>query len=203
MLDACYRKICLMQRVGAIGGHNDLITSVARFLHGPLGASYGGDTGAAVVTNVNALSYSAAGAVNDGARRGLRLICRAGHPKEVGSPEELIIRIACFATNLWQTINGEPLEILSSNKGIIGVCANDGHLRCSLLALWQWVWPRPQECFAVLQVQVRRSNKWTGNYRDLGVDKVLKTSEAEKLAKLAKSFIHLLFVIRFAYSIQP
>ena len=184
MLDACSGKICSMQRVGAIGGRNDLVTSAARFLHGPLGASYGGDTGAAVITNVNALSYSAASAVNDGARRGLRLICRAGHPREVGIPEELIVRIARFATNLWRTINGESIEMSESSspfyKGNIGVCANDGHLRCTLLALWQWVWHKG--CFAVLQVQVRKANEWKGNYKDLGVDKVMKTSEEEKLA---------------------
>ena len=58
MLDACSGKICSMQRVGAIGGRNDLVTSMARFLHGPLGASYGGDTGSAIITNVNPNSYS-------------------------------------------------------------------------------------------------------------------------------------------------
>jgi hypothetical protein len=184
MLDACSGKICSMQRVGAIGGRNDLVTSAARFLHGPLGASYGGDTGAAVITNVNALSYSAASAVNDGARRGLRLICRAGHPREIGIPEELIVRIARFATNLWRTINGEPLEISDSSsvfhKGNIGVCANDGNLRCTLLALWQWLWPKAP--YAVLQVQVRKATEWSGNYKSLGVDKVMKASEEEKLA---------------------
>eukprot|EP00531_Pseudo-nitzschia_arenysensis_P017503 CAMPEP_0116154266 /NCGR_PEP_ID=MMETSP0329-20121206/21690_1 /TAXON_ID=697910 /ORGANISM="Pseudo-nitzschia arenysensis, Strain B593" /LENGTH=1391 /DNA_ID=CAMNT_0003651237 /DNA_START=71 /DNA_END=4244 /DNA_ORIENTATION=- len=184
MLDACSGKICSQQRVGAIGGRNDLVTSAARFLHGPLGASYGGDTGAAAITNVNALSYSAASAVNDGARIGLRLICKAGHPKEVGISEELIVRIARFATSLWRTINGEPLERSEASspscKGNVGVCANDGHLRCTLLALWQWIWPRG--CFAVLQVQVRKANEWTGNYKDLGVDKVMKTSAEEKIA---------------------
>jgi len=184
MLDACSGKICSMQRVGAIGGRNELVTSASRFLHGPLGASYGGDTGAAVVTNVNALSYSAASAVNDGARRGLRLLSRAGHPREIGIAEELIVRIARFATDLWRTINGEPLVLADSNfashKISSGVCAFDGHLRCTLLALWQWIWPRG--CFAVLQVQVRKANEWTGNYEDLGVDKVMKTSEEEKLA---------------------
>eukprot|EP00533_Pseudo-nitzschia_delicatissima_P004876 CAMPEP_0116090012 /NCGR_PEP_ID=MMETSP0327-20121206/6729_1 /TAXON_ID=44447 /ORGANISM="Pseudo-nitzschia delicatissima, Strain B596" /LENGTH=1889 /DNA_ID=CAMNT_0003581237 /DNA_START=110 /DNA_END=5782 /DNA_ORIENTATION=+ len=180
MLDACSGKICSMQRVGAIGGRNDLVTSAARFLHGPLGASYGGDTGAAAITNVNAFSYSAASAVNDGARSGLRLIIRAGL-REDGIAEEVIVRIARFATNLWRTINGEPLElsesISPSYKGNVGVCANDGHLRCTLLALWQWLWPRPQGCFAVL-----KANEWTGNYKNLGVDKVMKISKEEKLA---------------------
>mmetsp|Transcript_44511 Transcript_44511/g.50305 ORF Transcript_44511/g.50305 Transcript_44511/m.50305 type:complete len:1980 (-) Transcript_44511:115-6054(-) len=184
MLDACSGKICSMQRIGAIGGRNDLVTSMARFLHGPLGASYGGDTGSAVVTNVNSISYSAASAVNDGARRGLRLICRAGHPREKGIDDELVVRIARFATNLWRTINGEPIEITDLisgfHKGNVGICANDSQLRCTLLALWQWVWPRG--CFAVLQVQVRKTNEWARNYKELGVDKVMKTSEEEKLA---------------------
>jgi hypothetical protein len=184
MVDACSGKICSMQRVGAIGGRNDLINSAARFLNGPLGASYGGDTGSAVVTNVNPISYPAASAVNDGARRGLRLISRAGHPKEAGVGEELVVRVAQFATNMWRTINGEPIEIGESIPGIsrgdVGVCATDGQLRCTLLALFQWLWPRGP--FAVLQVQVRKSNEWTKDYRELGVNKVMKTSEEEKIA---------------------
>merc|ERR1712224_548039 len=89
-----------------------------------------------------------------------------------------------MGTDLWRTINGEPLVLTDSNfathKISSGVCAFDGHLRCTLLALWQWIWPRG--CFAVLQVQVRKANEWTGSYEDLGVDKVMKTSEEEKLA---------------------
>ena len=61
-----------MQRVGSIGGRNDLLTSGARYLNGPLGASYGGDSGSAVVNNVNPVSHPAASFVNDGARLGLR-----------------------------------------------------------------------------------------------------------------------------------
>jgi hypothetical protein len=126
----------------------------------------------------------AASSVNDGARRGLRLICRAGHPREKGIDDELVVRIARFATNLWRTINGEPIEITDSicgfHKGNVGICANDSQLRCTLLALWQWVWPRG--CFAVLQVQVRKTNEWARDYKELGVDKVMKTSEEEKLA---------------------
>mmetsp|Transcript_24417 Transcript_24417/g.67496 ORF Transcript_24417/g.67496 Transcript_24417/m.67496 type:complete len:1959 (-) Transcript_24417:791-6667(-) len=184
MLDACSGKICSMQRVAAIGGRNDLVTSAARFLHGPLGASYGGDTGAAAVTNVNDISYSAASAVNDGARRGLAVLRRAGHPRKIVVGEELIVRIARFATSLWRTINGEPIEITDTtpglHKGNVGVCATDGQLRCTLLALWQWVWK--SGCFAVMQVQIRKPNEWSGNYKDLGVDKVMKTSEEEKEA---------------------
>jgi len=176
MLDACSGKICSMQRIGAIGGRNDLVTSAARFLNGPLGASYGGDTGAAIVTNVNDISYSAASAVNDGARRGLRLL-----RKKKFNREELCVRVARFATNFWRTINGEPLEITDTisglHKGSVGVCAIDGQLRCTLLALWQWVWSRG--CFAVIQVQaqIRKPNQ-------PGVDKVMKTSGEEREAAM-------------------
>mmetsp|Transcript_18281 Transcript_18281/g.32947 ORF Transcript_18281/g.32947 Transcript_18281/m.32947 type:complete len:673 (-) Transcript_18281:142-2160(-) len=184
MIDACSGKICSTQRVGAVGGRNDLVTSAARFLNGPLGASYGGDTGSAVVTNVNPVSYPSASAVNDGARRGLRLISRAGHPKETGVGEELVVRIARFATNLWRVINGEPIDLMESIPGVfngnVGICATDCQLRCSLLAFWQWVWPRG--CFAVLQVQVRKSNEWSRDYKELGVDKVMKISDEEKIA---------------------
>ena len=181
MLDACSGKICSMQRVGAIGGRNDLVASAARFIHGPLGASYGGDTGAAIVTNVNGISYSAARAVNDGARHGLKLLRWAGHPRKGDLGEELFVRVACFATKLWRTINGEPIEITDTvtgfHKGSVGVCATDGQLRCTLLALWQWLWPKG--CFAVMQVQIRKPTQWSGNCKELGVDNVMKTSTEE------------------------
>jgi hypothetical protein len=45
MMDACTGKVCSMQRVGSIAGRNDLISSAARFLCGPLLASHGGDCG--------------------------------------------------------------------------------------------------------------------------------------------------------------
>jgi hypothetical protein len=45
MMDVCTGKVCSMQRVGSIAGRNDLITSAARFLCGPLLASHGGDCG--------------------------------------------------------------------------------------------------------------------------------------------------------------
>jgi hypothetical protein len=184
MLDACSGRICSMQRVGSIGGRNDLLTSGARYLNGPLGASYGGDSGSAVVNNVNPVSHPPASSVNDGARLGLRLISRAGNPKEAGVSEELVVRVARFARNLWRTINGEPIDIVASIpslvKGNVGICATDGQLRCTLLALWQWVWPRG--CFPVLQVQVRKSTVWTRDYKELGVDKVMRMSEEEKIA---------------------
>lgn len=186
MLDACTGKICSMQRVGAIGGKNDLITSAARFLNGPLGASHGGDNGATAVTAVNGVSYPAASAVNDGARRGLRLMTRAG--RDTGAGEVLITRIARFATTLWRTINGEPTN-LSDNipghiDGSVGVCAYDGHLRCTLLCLFQWVWPKG--CFAVMQVQAWKSHEGTQHYKNLGADLVMKTSIEEKEASQAE-----------------
>ncbi|KAG7355849.1 hypothetical protein IV203_000535 [Nitzschia inconspicua] len=184
MIDACSGKICSLQRVASIGGRNDLVTSTARFLNGPLGASHGGDSGSAIICAVNPISHPAASAVNDGARRGLRLIMKAGKPKEVGINEELVVRVARFATNLWRMINGEPRQIHDSIpgsfKGDVGVCATDGHLRCTLLALWQWLWPRG--CYPVLQVQARKPTEWSSDYRKLGVDKVMRMSEEEMVA---------------------
>jgi hypothetical protein len=46
--------------------------------------------------------------------------------------------------------------------------------------LWQWLWPRG--CFPVLQVQVRKPTEWTRDYKELGVDKVMRMSEEEKIA---------------------
>ena len=49
------------------------------------------------------------------------------------------------------------------------------------MALWQWLWP--SGCYAILQVQIRGSTEWNqNNYRDLEVDKVIKTSPIEKTA---------------------
>lgn len=179
MLDACTGKISSLQRVGAIGGRNDLTTAASRFFNGPLGASHGGDNGASVVVTVHPKSYPAASAVNDGARRGLRLLSRAGHPKEPTIEDALLVRIAKFASDLWRTINGEPIQLsndLHSNTNAkVGVCAYDGHLRCTLLALWQWCWPRPRGCFAVLLAQ----------YKKIGGDTVMKASREEEEASNA------------------
>jgi hypothetical protein len=180
MLDACTGKICSLQRVGAIGGRNDLITAATRFFNGPLGTSHGGDNGASVVTTVNPTSYPSASAVNDGARQGLRLLSRAGHPKEPAIDDALLVRIAKFATDLWRTINGEPIHVSQSVagrvNGKIGVCASDGHLRCTLLALWQWCWPRSRSCYAVLLAQ----------YKNIGGVDVMKSSREEEEAANAE-----------------
>lgn len=135
-MDACTGKVCSMQRIGAIAGRNDLVLAANRFLNGALGSGNGGDNGSAFLMSVSAASFPAASAVNDGARRGLHLVTKAGHPKETIS-EVLIVRVARFATRLWRTINGEPAdqpkEIRSAPT--LGVCAYDGILRCSLLAV--------------------------------------------------------------------
>jgi hypothetical protein len=190
MMDACTGKICSMQRVGSIGGRNELVSSAARFFNGPLGASHGGDSGSAALVSVSPTTYPAANAVNDGARRGLRLLSRAGHPRETAG-EDVIVRIARFATNLWRTINGE--YVVPTNKSSIvpadttklnGVCAYDGHLRCSLLSLWQWIWPN--RCLAVLQVQAWKSHEGTRRYEDLGANHVMKITDEEKAAASAE-----------------
>ena len=193
MLDACTGKICSMQRVGVIGGRNDLFASAARYFNGPLGASHGGDNGSAAVNSVDAVSFPAASAVNDGAHRGLKMIGRAGY-KSDSSPDPVVARIARFATVLWRTINGEPVKLApasSTGKSVggdtanshinstIGVCANDGQLRCTLLAFWQWVFPRG--CYAIMKVnQAWKQHEGTQLYKDLGADRVLKMTQEEK-----------------------
>lgn len=174
MMDACTGKIASMQRVGAIAGRNDLFSSAARFYTGPLGASHGGDNGSAVVMSVSASTHPSASSVNDGARRGLKLLTRAGHPRET-FPDAVVVRVAIFATRLWRTINGEKPEPTPTPS--VGVCAYDGSLRCSLLALWQWLWPKG--CTAVLRVQ-----DW--NSGPPGSEKVMSITDEEKKAALAE-----------------
>jgi hypothetical protein len=179
-MDACTGKVCSMQRVGAIAGRNELVSSTARFMNGSLGASHGGDNGSAIQMSVSPTSFPAASAVNDGARRGLRLLGRAGHPRETVG-EATIVRVARFATRLWRTINGEPADPPTLNQDVpTGVCGYDGALRCSLLALWQWIWPRG--CFAVLQVQAWKAQEHTQRYVDLGAHHVMKITDEEKAA---------------------
>jgi hypothetical protein len=181
MMDACTGKVCSMQRTGAIAGRNDLVLAANRIFHGPLGAGNGGDNGAAFLMSVSAASFPAASAVNDGARRGLHLVNRAGHPKETLN-EVLIVRVARFATRLWRTINGEPADMPKEGdpKPMVGVCAYDGVLRCSLLALWQWIWPKG--CYAVLQVQSWKAHEKTSRYREMEAHTVMKITDQEKAA---------------------
>ena len=105
-------------------------------------------------------TYPAANSVNNGARRGLRLISRAGRDESYS--EQTVRKVAKFATKLWRTINGEDVTLLlpsdqkkSASKlcstSSPGICATDGRLRISLLSLWQWLWPT--NCYPVLRVQ--------------------------------------------------
>eukprot|EP00977_Amphora_coffeiformis_P030182 scaffold45263_cov176-Amphora_coffeaeformis.AAC.1 len=177
MMDACTGKVSAMQRVGAIAGRNDLVGSASRFFNGPLGASNGGDNGSAVVMSVSAGTHPSASSVNDGARRGLGLIRRAGHPR-LTAPESVVVRIAVFATRLWRTINGEKPDPKPTPS--IGACAYDGALRCSLLALWQWLWPKG--CYAILAVQSWDEQQSWKDGRPALADKVMTITEDEKEA---------------------
>ena len=161
-MDACTGRVCSYQRVGTFAGRHDLVTSAARFYCGPLGAPYGGDSGACV-------TIPAAAAVTDGARRGMRMIGKAGRPKETSIRPEVVTRVAKFGTQLWRTVNGDD-AVEPSNPG---VCAFDGVLRSSLLALWQWIFPRG--CIAVLQVQ-----SWKPESVPFDISGVMKKSESER-----------------------
>lgn len=185
-MDACTGKVASLQRVGGIAGRNNLTSGALRFFQGPLGSSHGGDNGSALLTAVSSLP--AAAAVNDGARRGLKVLTRAGHPKEQ-LVEAVVVRTAIFATRLWRTMNGEPADPpegdrITRNYSLNGVCAGDAILRTTLLALWQWIWPRG--CYAVLQVQAWKSSESTSRYRELGAHNVMKITDEEKEAAAAE-----------------
>jgi hypothetical protein len=101
--------------------------------------------------SVTPASFPAASSVNDGARRGMRVLNRAGHPRDTNMSRPLVVRVALFATRLWRTINGEPAGEVTLPTGICrdtsptvitGVCAYDGALRCALLSLWLILWPK-------------------------------------------------------------
>lgn len=184
-MDACTGKICSTQRVGAVGGRGDLCTSAARLLTGPLGASYGGDNGSALLMSVTEISFPAANAVNDGARRGLKLLKYAGDSEDDKTSNLTIARIARFATSLWRAINGDCAPppsgtVLHDMKGPNGICAFDGQLRCSLLSLLQWIWP--SRCKAVLRVQAWGPTMTKQQYKQLGADTVMLSTETENEA---------------------
>jgi hypothetical protein len=154
-----------------VGGRGDLCTSAARLLTGPLGASYGGDNGSAILVSVSDSLYPAANAVNDGARYGLGLLKSAGHKEDKRTSNKTIARIAKFATSLWRAINGEDAPPPSATTPCVpndpyGICAFDGQLRCTLLSLWQWIWPLP--CNAVLRVQAWEQLMGKEQYKQLG-----------------------------------
>ena len=169
-----------MQRVAVIGGRNDLCVSGARFMTGPLGASNGGDNGSAVLTSVSNYLYPAGNAVNDGARRGLRLLAKAGRDNTISN--RAVVRVATFASKLWRTINGElgSSGIVKTALIMTGVCAHDGHLRCALLSVWQWIWPK--ECPAVQRVHSWKTYEGTQQYKELGCNQVMKTTDEERSA---------------------
>jgi hypothetical protein len=98
-----------------------------------------------------------------------------------------IVRVAKFATSLWRTINGDNAPPTSAkttslpSKEHDGVCAYDGHLRCSLLSLWQRLFSNG--CYAVLRVQALEG---TPLCKSLGADLVMKITDAEKKAASAE-----------------
>lgn len=178
MFDACTGKVCSMQRAAIIGGRNDFCTSASSFTQGPLGASHGGDNGSAFLLSVAEETYPAANAVNDGARQGLRTMARAG--RDQASSDVTVVRVAKFATTLWRTINGETSPQSTHESSRPGVCSQDGQLRCGLLSLWQWLWPKT--CVAVLRVQSWDGIAGTKRYLELGADTVMNITEEEKEA---------------------
>lgn len=177
MIDGCSGKICSLQRVGSFCGQNRLCGSGTRFMNGPLGASYGGDNGSALLFTVSDITYPAANAVNDGARRGLRLLkdsCKDG-----AYTSQTVVRVAKFASKLWRTINGESISSSTNSQyDPVGVCAHDNNLRCSLVALWQWIWP--SHCYQFLRTQSWLAMEGTPQYFSMGLNHVMKTTAEEK-----------------------
>ena len=138
----------------------------------------------------------------------MRVLNRAGHPRDTNISRPLVVRVAIFATRLWRLINGEPADagsvLLSTSKDasptvVTGVCAYDGALRCSLLSLWLILWPKGW-ClvaltrtkwkgifltflyflfFAVLQVQAWKTREGTTEYKEMGAQHVMKITDAE------------------------
>jgi hypothetical protein len=150
-------------------------------MNGPLCASYGGDNGGALLFTVSDITYPAANAVNDGARRGLRLV--KDHCKDGVYTSQTIVRVAKFASKLWRTINGESIS--SSTNSLchpVGVCAHDNNLRCSLVALWQLLWP--SHCYQFLRTQSWLAMEGTPQYFSMGLNHVMKTTAEEKEAAL-------------------
>lgn len=141
-------------------------------MNGPLGASCGGDNGSSLLMTVSDFSYPAANAVNDGARRGLRLL--KDNCKDGTYTSQTIVRVAKFATRLWRTINGENVEQAQAT----GICAHDNHLRCSLVALWQWIWPR--QCWQFMRALSWHAMEDTPQYYSMGLHHVMKTTPEER-----------------------
>jgi len=182
MMDACSGKICSLQRVGSFAVQSTFCASGSRYLNGPLGPSCGGDNGSALLLAVNESTYLAADAVNTGARRGFRILRDTCKEKAEGntSSNDTILRVAKFAAKFWRTINGEQVGPASALRPV-GVCAHDGHLRCALVSLWQWIWPK--HCY-----QVMRAASWyqmyegTMKFHSLGFDQVMASTPEEREA---------------------
>ena len=180
MMDACTGTVCSTQRVATLGGRNDVTFDAARLMCGPLGSSQGGDNGSALLMTVSDV-YPAASAVNDGARAGLKLLMRSG--LDSSNTDETVVHVAKFATKLWRVMNGEDPGTRAA--GDEGVCSNDAVLRTTLLALWQWIFPKG--CIAVIRVQSWRSMKGDATqlrYLELGAQDVMSVSDEEKRAAM-------------------
>ena len=189
MLDACTEKIGTTQRTAILVGRNDFVRCGSRLYNGPLGASSGSDSGSAIHMSASKSHMPVADAVNDGARHGCQLLMKAGI-KTTPSEHQTIVRVATFASKLWRTINGElggltnvlndGFNTFPVTSAVDGVCAQDGYLRCSLLALWQRLWPKG--CIAVVRVQSWKDKEGTALYKGLKADQVMKTTDEEQTA---------------------
>lgn len=146
-----------------------------------MSGTYGGDNGSAMLTTVSSASHPVASAVNDGARRGLRMLKVVGRNDDI--TDKIVVRVAIFATKLWRTLNGDTC-VGSTESGVDGVCAGDAHLRCALLSLWQWIWPK--SCFALLRVQGWKSAENSPRYKEIGAHHVMKISEEERQSAIAE-----------------
>lgn len=184
MMDACTGRVCSLQRVGSFCGQRNLSCAGSRFMNGPLGASCGGDNGSALLLIVSDSTYPAANAVNNGARIGLRLLkdsCKDGR-----FSNSTVVRVASFASRLWRTINGEQHVATNqpssdnNSTGTDSVCAYDSHLRCALVALWQWIWPK--HCFQLMRAQPWHAMEGTPQFFAMGLDNVIKETKEEREA---------------------
>lgn len=153
-------------------------------MYGPLGPSCGGDNGSALLLTVSDFTYPAANAVNNGARIGLKLL--KDNCKDGKYSSQAVVRVASFASRLWRTINGEkctPSQPSNSDHNpseSVGVCAHDSHLRCTLISLWQWLWPK--YCFQLMRAQSWHAMEGTPQYKAMGLNNVLKETVEEREA---------------------
>lgn len=130
-------------------------------------------------------TYPAANAVNDGARRGLRLLKDSCKDNKTYT-NSAVVRVARFASQLWRTINGELVSLVAdcSLDETVGVCAHDNSLRATLVALWQWIWPR--QCYQLLKAQTWHAMEGSSFYESMGLNGVMKTTVKEKEAALVE-----------------